>query len=200
MKFNNFISGNITNRSHFVFLSTLFAKSRFKQIDAISYLPLIGKRFFSLKHCVCQLPSAIKWRIIKKVIPLITPCESVSRWSHFVAPICYWNILKSVDSADGASFNHKMWSICFDAPWKLSDSFIQYPKRLNVHLISCFGSSFTKISYNDRYETFSSVFCFSFNLTERNHVVHTTETTNVLETLKENLKWSWNYSKQSLSF
>lgn len=44
-----------------------------------------------------------------------------------------------------------MPSICFyidAAPWiSAPDSFIQYSKRLNVHLISCFSSSFSKISY-----------------------------------------------------
>lgn len=93
------------------------------------------------------LPSAIKWRIIKKVIPLNDTMRISSR-SHIVAPnmlLNYWPAMPVV-AIKCLQFvftilrtNRKTAS--------RSDSFIQYSKRLNVHLISCFSSSFSKISY-----------------------------------------------------
>lgn len=200
---NGFIAGNISLRS----LSVPFAKIA-KSLLLTNWRNLIFTTNWQAialsinRLCVQTLPSAIKWRIIKKVIPLITAMR-ISLRSHFVAPISYWNIAKSIRVE--LSWGRAKWcsSSCFrpfGARWILSDSFIQYPQRLNVHLISCFSSSFTKISYNDRYETFFSVvsFCFLINLTARNHVVHGQQ--------RRQMSWRhqrriWNevgnYSKQS---
>lgn len=66
----------------------------FKQIDAIL---IFTTNWQAISQDMCAMPSAIKWKIIKSAIPLITHHASIS-----LLPQRATEILKQGDSLDGA--------------------------------------------------------------------------------------------------